>query len=83
MHTNLVGTRQRWQVEGKNLMGELFIQKPNGETTTFQIDGTVIKEQQPLQIDWCDKCQKWQPLAGGESTRYQGLDIIWLCKECK
>ena len=25
-------------------MGELFIQKPNGETTTFQIDGTVIKE---------------------------------------
>ena len=59
------------------------MQKRNGETTTIQIDGTIIKEMQPLQIDWCDKCQKWQPLAGGEETRYQGLSIIWLCKECK
>lgn len=64
-------------------MGELFMQKLNGETTTIQIDGTVIKEMQPLQIDWCDKCQKWQPLEGGETTKYQGLSIVWLCRTCK
>ena len=54
-----------------------------GEKTTFQIDGTVIKEQSEIKINWCDKCEKWQPLEGGESTTYQGLDIIWLCKACK
>lgn len=64
-------------------MGELFIQKPNGETTTFQIDGTVIKEMQPLQIDWCDKCSKWQPLEGGYTVQNQGLSMIWICRECK
>jgi hypothetical protein len=64
-------------------MGELFIQKQNGETTTFEIDGTVIKEMQPLQIDWCDKCSKWQPLEGGYIVRNQGLSMIWICRECK
>ena len=83
MHTNLVGTGKRWQMEAENLMGELFIQKPNGETITILQDGTEIRENQPIQIDWCDKCEKWQPLEGGESTSYQGLDIIWLCKACK
>jgi hypothetical protein len=83
MLTDLVGTRERRQVEAASLMGELFIQKPNGETITIHQDGTEIREQQPLQIDWCDKCEKWQPLEGGEMTRYQGLDIVWLCKACK
>tara|TARA_R110002126_G_scaffold232556_1_gene376911 strand:- start:77 stop:271 length:195 start_codon:yes stop_codon:yes gene_type:complete len=64
-------------------MGELFIQHPNGDAIIYQMDGTVIRENQPIQIDWCDKCEKWQPLEGGESTTYQGLDIIWLCKDCK
>ena len=64
-------------------MGELFIQKTNGETTTFQIDGTVIKEQQPLQIDWCDKCEQWKPLSGGHMVANKGLALIWICQECK
>ena len=64
-------------------MGELFIQKPNGETTTFMVDGTVIKEQQPLQIDWCDKCQQWKPLAGGYTVTTGGLALVWFCEECK
>lgn len=64
-------------------MGELFMQKPNGETTTFLIDGTVIKENQPLQIDWCDKCQHWKPLDGGYMVKNQGEALIWLCQECK
>ena len=64
-------------------MGELFMQKLNGETTTFQIDGTVIKEQQPLQIDWCDKCQMWQPLTDGRFEQHDGLTILWFCRKCK
>lgn len=64
-------------------MGELYIQKPDGESITYQIDGTVIREQKPLDIDWCDKCQKWQKLEGGEMTSYQGLSVIWLCQACK
>ena len=64
-------------------MGELFIQKPNGETITILEDGTELREQKPLEIDWCDKCQHWKPLTGGEMTRYHGLNIIWLCEACK
>ena len=64
-------------------MGEPFMQKPNGETTTFLVDGTVIKENQPLQIDWCDKCQQWKPLDGGYMVKNQGEALIWLCQECK
>ena len=83
MQRDLVCARIRREMEGAALMGELFIQKPNGETITILQDGTEIRENQPIQIDWCDKCEKWQPLEGGESTTYQGLDIIWLCKACK
>jgi hypothetical protein len=83
MLADLACTWQRWQMEAADLMAELFIQKPNGETITIFEDGTELREQKPIQIDWCDKCEKWQPLEGGESTTYQGLDIIWLCKDCK
>ena len=64
-------------------MGELYIQKPNGEAITIFEDGTELREQKPLEIDWCDKCDQWKPLTGGEMTRYNGLDIIWLCEACK
>jgi hypothetical protein len=64
-------------------MGELFIQKPNGETTTIEIDGTVIKEMKPLEIDWCDKCEMWKPLSGGHMVANKGLALIWICQECK
>jgi hypothetical protein len=64
-------------------MGELSMHHPDGKKITIQIDGTIIKEQAPLEIDWCDKCQKWQALAGGETTTYQGLSIVWLCQACK
>jgi hypothetical protein len=70
-------------MEGSVVMGELFIQKPNGETITILQDGTEIRENQPIQIDWCDKCEKWQPLEGGVTIGNQGLTMIWLCKACK
>ena len=64
-------------------MGELFIQKPSGESITIQIDGTVIKEQKPIEIDWCDKCEKWKPLEFGRFERHDGMPILWFCAECK
>ncbi len=83
MLSDLVCAGIRWHMEGAALMGELFIQKPDGESITFQVDGTVIKEQKPLEIDWCDKCQKWQPLAFGRHETHDGLKILWFCQDCK
>ena len=64
-------------------MGALYIQKPNGEAITIFEDGTELREQKPLEIDWCDKCQKWQKLAGGYFVKADGLSLIWLCEACK
>jgi hypothetical protein len=55
----------------------------NGEKTTFQIDGTVIKEQSEIKINWCDKCEKWKPLEFGRYEGAQGLTMLWVCMECK
>jgi hypothetical protein len=39
-------------------VGEMEIIKLNtGQKTTYKIDGTVIKEQTPISINWCDKCK--------------------------
>jgi len=54
-----------------------------GEKTTFQIDGTVIKEQSEIKINWCDKCEKWKPLEFGRYEGAQGLTMLWVCRECK
>jgi hypothetical protein len=70
-------------MESSTVMGELFIQKPSGESITIQIDGTIIKEQKPLEIDWCDKCEKWKHLEGGRHEKADGLPILWFCLECK
>jgi len=65
-------------------MGEMEIIKLNtGERITFAIDGTIIKEQNPIEINWCDKYLKWKPLDFGRYHGAQGLDMIWLCAECK
>lgn len=64
-------------------MGELFIQKPNGDSLTIKEDGTEIRENLPLQIDWCDSCDRWKPLEGGAMSSYLGLKMIWLCEACK
>jgi hypothetical protein len=54
-----------------------------GEKTIFQIDGTVIKEQSEIKINWCDKCEKWKPLDFGRYEGAQGLTMLWVCMECK
>lgn len=54
-----------------------------GEKTTFQIDGTIIKEQSEVSINWCDRCEKWKPLEFGRYEGAQGLTMLWICMECK
>ena len=82
MLADLVHTCIRWHLEGAALMGELFMQKPNGETFKFQVDGTVLREEDGIRIDWCDKCEKWQPLEFGRYEKADGLTILWFCREC-
>jgi hypothetical protein len=66
------------------IVGEMKMTRlSTGEQTTFKIDGTVIKEQNPISIDWCDKCERWKPLEFGRYDGSQGLTMIWLCQECK
>jgi hypothetical protein len=70
-------------MEAATLMGELEIIRPDGEITRFEIDGTIVKEQGPILIDWCDKCEKWKPCPGGAYEKQDGLSIIWFCGDCK
>ena len=84
MLTDLVCTSFGRHLESAALiMGELYIQKPNGESMTFHIDGTVIKEQSSISIDWCDKCQRWQSKEFGRYQEADGLKIMWFCEACK
>ena len=84
MQPDLVRSKSDWRMEGAQLMGELNITRlDTGEKTTFQIDGTVIKEQSEISINWCDKCEKWKPLEFGRYDGAQGLTMIWVCMECK
>ena len=84
MQPNLVRSKSEWRMEGSQLMGELNITRlDTGEKTTFQIDGTVIKEQSEISINWCDKCEKWKPLEFGRYDGAQGLTMLWVCMECK
>ena len=85
MQSDLVRIGSRWSMEAAGVaMGEMQIIKINtGETTTYAIDGTFINEQNTIEINWCDKCEKWKPKDFGRYDGAQGLDMIWLCVECK
>jgi hypothetical protein len=66
------------------IVGEMKMTNLNtGQETTFKIDGTVIKEQTPISIDWCDKCERWKPLEFGRYEGSQGITMLWFCQECK
>jgi hypothetical protein len=66
------------------IVGEMeMIKLSTGEKTTFKIDGTVVKEQSPIQIDWCDKCERWKPLEFGRYVGADGITMLWFCMDCK
>ena len=85
MHTTLVRIGIGWSMEAAGIaVGEMQIIKLNtGQKTTYKIDGTVIKEQTPISINWCDKCESWKPLEFGRYDGAQGLTMLWFCLDCK
>ena len=85
MHTTLVRAGIRWSMEATGIaVGEMQMTNlSSGEKTTFQIDGTVIKEQTEISINWCDKCEMWKPKEFGRYDGAQGLTMLWFCLECK
>jgi hypothetical protein len=79
MPSGLVQNRRKWKVGLK--MGELEIIKANtGERTTFEIDGTILKDLvEPPALDWCDKGQHYALKANGRDIN----DMLWYCEACK
>ena len=85
MWPDLVRTSQRWPVETTGvIVGDMeMIKLSTGEKTVFKADGTVIREINPISIDWCDRCQMWKPLEFGRYVTVDGLHLIWECMDCK
>jgi hypothetical protein len=85
MRSDLVRASQRWPVETTGvIMGDMeMIKIATGEKTVFKADGTVIREPNPISIDWCDRCEKWKPLEFGRYVTVDELHLIWECMDCK
>jgi hypothetical protein len=58
-------------------MGYVEIIKGN---SGIRIENDVVT---PLQIDWCDRCQRWVDLAGGYTIKSEELGLIWICSSCR
>ena len=85
MWTDLVRTYQRRPVETTGvIMGDMeMIKIATGEKTVLKADGTIIKEPNPVSIEWCDRCEIWKPLAFGRYITNLGEHLIWECGDCK
>jgi len=72
-------------MEGAAVMGEMQIIKlDTGDRTTFQIDGSEIKDQiDPPKIEWCDRCETFKRLDGGRYDFVMGSPELWYCELCK
>jgi len=83
MQPSLVRAGKRWSMEAAGIaMGEMeIIRMDTGEKKIYRIDGKIEKKK--FRINWCDKCEKWQDYDFGRYDGAQGLDMIWLCVECK
>jgi len=85
VRSHLVRPFIRYAVETTGvIMGDMeMIKIATGEKTVFKADGTVIREPNPISIDWCDRCEKWKPLEFGRYVTVDGLHLIWECMDCK
>ena len=85
MWPDLVRAFIRYAVETAGvIMGDMeMIKLSTGEKTVFKADGTVIRETNPITIEWCDRCEMWKPLEFGRYVTNQGEHLIWECMECK
>ena len=73
----------RWFLEATTLVGAMSIQYPNGEKVTIDADGSMWREAKPIEIDWCDKCERWQEMDFGRYEKTDSIRILWYCQECK
>jgi len=71
-----------WKVGSANMSG-LHMQMPDGRKITIEIDGTMIREEDDIPIEYCDGCQLYRPTQFGRYVEKQGLALIWLCQACK
>ena len=85
MWPDLVRAFIRYAVETAGvIMGDMeMIKIATGEKTVFKADGTVIKEANPISIEWCDRCEIWKQLEFGRYITHLGELLIWECGECK
>jgi hypothetical protein len=85
MWPDLVRPVIRYAVETAGvIMGDMeMIKLSTGEKTVYKADGTVIREANPITIEWCDRCEMWKPLELGRYISHLGELLIWECGECK
>lgn len=64
-------------------MSGLQMQMPDGRKIVIEVDGTVIREQDDIPVEFCDGCEKNRPSEHGIYVAKQGLALLWLCQACK
>ena len=73
---------QLWKV-GSTAMSGLHMQMPDGRKITIEVDGTIIREQDEIPVEFCDGCQLYRPTEFGKYVEHEKLALIWLCQACK
>jgi hypothetical protein len=79
---NMVRSKLDRILEGAKLMGYVEFIRPDGSKKTIGYDGKVT-ETSRLEMDFCDKCQKWQPKEFGRYEGSDGILLLWFCMDCK
>lgn len=64
-------------------MSGLHMQMPDGRKITIEVDGTIIRDNDDIPVDFCDGCQSYRLTHFGKHVANQGLSMIWLCQACK
>ena len=70
-------------LEGSALVGAMSIEYPDGQKVTIDADGNMIRESDPIDVEWCDKCESYKTFAKGAYEKADGLTILWFCEACK
>ena len=58
-------------VESRHLMGDLEFIFTNNQAINIG------------HFDFCDKCDQYKSIEGGETQAQDGLQLMWFCAECR
>jgi hypothetical protein len=64
-------------------VGAMSIDYPDGRKIIIDADGNMIRESDPIDIEWCDKCQSYKRFSLGHYEQHDGLTTLWFCEQCK